>query len=134
VPGAQGLVLGVAAAAGGAATAPAFQVIKHGGFARFSRETPCAPSGSRKDANAHVSDRQPRKATGLCRLPPARAISAGRGRRVHLQRVRAGRRRSSSGVGRECPGVTGSSAETLAKRMRLRTMSAARGPGSIGSF
>jgi len=42
VPGAQGLVLGIAAVAGGAAAAPAFTVIKHGGFARLWRETPCA--------------------------------------------------------------------------------------------
>jgi len=30
------------------ATPAAFTVNKHGGFARFSRETPCAPAAARK--------------------------------------------------------------------------------------
>jgi hypothetical protein len=46
--------------------------------------------------------------------------------------LRAGGGGPSSGVGRECPGVTGPSAETVAYWMRLRTMPAAREPGSIG--
>jgi len=40
--GLGGLVRGVAADREGAAKAHAFRVIKHGGFARFLRETPCA--------------------------------------------------------------------------------------------
>ena len=44
-----GLVGGVAAAAPrGKATARNCKVIKHGGFARFWRETPCAITGTRK--------------------------------------------------------------------------------------
>jgi len=51
LPGANGLVVGVAADRESAATAAdAFTVIKHGGFARFWRETPCASASSRKGA------------------------------------------------------------------------------------
>jgi hypothetical protein len=47
--GANGLVVGVAADRESAASAAAaFTVIKHGGFARFWRETPCASASSRK--------------------------------------------------------------------------------------
>ena len=47
--GANGLVVRVAADRESAATpAAAFTVIKHGGFARLWRETPCASANSRK--------------------------------------------------------------------------------------
>jgi len=48
VSGVGGLVRGTAAYREGAATAHAFKVIKHGGFARFWRETPCAMAEPRK--------------------------------------------------------------------------------------
>jgi hypothetical protein len=48
LPGACRLVGRAATNREGATTASAFTVIKHGGFARLSRETPCAPAGSGK--------------------------------------------------------------------------------------
>src|ERR1035437_3370304 len=87
-----------------------------------------------KDAYAYVSDRQPRKAPGVCRLPQAWVISRGRADRFHLRCVREGCRCSPSEVRRDSSGVKGSSAEALAAGMRLRAMSAAREPGSINRF
>jgi hypothetical protein len=43
--GPVGLVVRTAADREGAAKVHAFKVIKHGGFARFLRETPCANAG-----------------------------------------------------------------------------------------
>ena len=48
VPGAGGLVGGIAADRTGKPAARHFKVIKHGGFARLWRETPCANSDARK--------------------------------------------------------------------------------------
>jgi hypothetical protein len=57
VPGVVRLVGRVAAYREVAAVAYALKVIKHGGFARFWRETPCASAGSRKGLRTHVPDR-----------------------------------------------------------------------------
>lgn len=87
-----------------------------------------------KGTRAYVSDRSPRNASGVRRLPRAWALSTGGAWRIHLSELRAGCGCSSSEVGRDGAGVKGSSAQTLAYEMRLRSVPAAREAGSIRSF
>jgi hypothetical protein len=55
VSGTGGLVGGIEAARRGGDSKTPFKVIKHGGFARFWRETPCAFAGFRTGCEGRCS-------------------------------------------------------------------------------